>query len=370
MSRYLFSQASSADNEAILELIAIPMPGLITLAMERAPDYFLGARVQNQEIDIYCCKDSRANDRLAGLFSVGKRKVYLDGRRQWIPYFSDLRIHPDYQHTLVLMRMIQFVQKERILGAGEYAQTVVFSDNAIMQRLIEKSQQQQKRSLNLPSYHQFGEYITHTVAIKRKNLAAISPQIDQTVRKARAEDVSIIQDFHDQLAPQKQFYPQYAFDQLDTVYYSHLRLEDIYLAFRQETLIGMLGVWDQKQFKQTVVVDYQQPLKALRPLANVFAPFHLPKAGTPLNYFSLHSILIQKNQPEVFRSLMNAVLKDYEQREYAYFLCGLDTRDPLNQAFDHMKARRTILGKHFLVSFGRCQLPVPDSVFYLEVGRI
>lgn len=368
MSRYIFSPATQEDNEAILELMAIPMPGLITLAMERAPDYFMGAHVQNQELQVFVCKDQKKDHRLVGVFSVGRRKVYVNGRKEWLRYFSDLRIHPDYQQSLVLMRMVQYVRKQQILTAGEFAQTIVFSDNAIMKGLIAKTHQRSKRSMNLPVYTAYGEYVTYTVALKAKNRLKFDSDIH--IRKAQAEDLRGIQDFHDQLAPDKQFYPCYDFSQLDQPYYSHIQLSDMYLAMRGEKLVGMLGTWDQKSFKQTIVVDYQQPLKALRPIANLFAPFRLPKAGSNLNYFSLHSILIHGNDPEIFSQLLDAVLKDYQGGEYAYFLCGLHTKDSLNQAFDHMRAKRTILGNHYLVTFEEASLPSPDSVFYLEVGRI
>ena len=45
---FLVRPATDADNLALCALSKVPIAGQISLSLERCPDYFAGARIQNE----------------------------------------------------------------------------------------------------------------------------------------------------------------------------------------------------------------------------------------------------------------------------------------------------------------------------------
>ena len=77
--RFVFEPAEQKDQAEILELFRVPMAGSISLALERDPDYFAGALVQNANPAVFVGRDT-LNGRITGLFSVGTRPVFVNGK--------------------------------------------------------------------------------------------------------------------------------------------------------------------------------------------------------------------------------------------------------------------------------------------------
>lgn len=367
----LISPAQPKDNAELLALCRLPMEGQISLAMEREPDYFSAAAVQNNEVNVYVCHDSKSGE-LAGSFSIGKRQLFVNGDLATVKYWSDLRIAPAYQSSLLLFRMIKYVKENNLLTTDEYAQTVVFSDNQKMLELAEKAMGKSLNKTLLPQYHFYSNYETYTVFFSGNKSSENTPH---SIRRGTVADLEKMQQLLDAEGKKKQFYPHYDFKQLNTAYYRDIKPEDYFLAFDKNELIGIVGIWDQKKFKQTRVVAYRRPLGTLRPFINLFSSFFntfkLPPENICLNYFLLHTIIIKNNNPAIFDMLVNHIYHEYKNSAYSYFLCGLDCNDPLSMIFKEYKAKRVIHGKLFLVSFGPDpKLKLSKAPFYMEAARI
>lgn len=369
LSRFHITLAQPEDNQDICRLFRIPFTGEISLAMERQPDYFLGARVQYEWPETYVCRQ-RSNGHIAACFSVGTRNVFLNRRKTLLRFHSDLRIDPDYQRTPILFDMSSYLKEHVVLLEG-FSQTVIFSDNKIMNALTKREYHERLRSV-VPFYTPYGQFITHTIKLKKRNIIKNSQYL---IRQAQKEDVSIMQKFFDEEASLKQFYPCYDFSMIPSDYYYGLTLENYFLAFEDKQLVGIVGVWDQQGFKQTRIVKYSNRLKLLKPFLNAYASlrgkFTLPVEGTKLNHVTLHTVVVKKNSSNIFGRVCEVIYEHLRGLGFEYMLCGLDTEDDLNKVFDDSYQQRIVLGSHYAVSYNQSYLQKIDrGVFYLETARI
>lgn len=354
--RFVFEPAQQTDQSEILDLFREPMAGSISLALERDPDYFAGALVQNEKPAVFVGRDT-LNNRITGLFSAGTRHVFVNGERTEIPYFCDLRIHRDYQNGTLLARGYRFVRQE--LLKERYAQTLIVSDNERALASLTGGR------AGLPVYYPFGRYTTFALPRVRRRRAL-------AVTRAGARDLEEIQAFILSEGRMKQFFPAYDL-QLESPHFSGLSPSDFFLVRGKDGIIGMCGVWNQKAFKRTRLVSYSPFLRMVRPFYNALTGIRggvpLPNAGEVLDYSFLHCILVKENDPAVLSSLLSAVFAA-EDQTCSYFLMGLDAQDPLTRAVRGIPYR-AFHGLHFLVSGASDPRPaLRPGPFYLEAARI
>lgn len=362
--RFEIRQAQETDTNALMQLInETPQEGKVHLNFERKPDFFHATQVTTTEPDVWVMLDQK-NNKLAAAFSIGKREVYVKGEKRLTRYGNDLRVHQDYQGGRTLFRLFK---KYRELMQDEWMQTVILDENKASIDTVASG-----RSL-LPTYHAAGQFITHMIDLKKKHKHTANKQ----VRRACKKDIAEIQHFFDQNASQKEFYPCYDFSKIgsDEPYYRDIRIDDLFLAYQDDELEGVCGVWDQKAFKQTRFVAYKGNMKVLRHINNwnskLFGGIRLPKAGNLSNYISLHSILCKDNDVSIFSDLLNSVLHNFHASEYDALIFGFDKRDPLHQASKGLKGY-TLLSNHYLASYGSdpAKDMDQDRLFYLEPARL
>ena len=372
MPDILIEKALPSDNKGVCELCKIPMDGNISMSLGIDPDCFINAGIQNQEIELFVC---RQNKRVIGIFSVGKRTVFCNSKPKLIRYFSDLRIHPDFQKSLLLMKITRFI-KTNIIDKDEFIYSIVFSENKLMTDMIAKVDQasMNNKSLikraSLPRFSLCGSYYSYMVSLKRRRKIK---KTNHVIKKAKKNDIKAIQLFFSREAHKKQWYPSYDFSVLQDNYYHGLNISDFYLAFKDGKIVGITGVWDQRGFKQTIINRYTRYLKLVRPVINILAKitkgFNLPETGKILNYFTLHTILTKDNNQEIFKDIVEKIYKDNYQSEFSYFLCGLDKNDSLCNIFNGF-TKRVVHGNIYSVSFDYLKNTSITPNYYFEAARI
>ena len=373
MAQFLIRLAEDSDNENLLGLCRIPVSGSIRLALEREPDYFAGASVQAETPEVYACL--HRSGRFAGMFHVGYRTVFINRQPTPVRYFCDLRIHPDFQRSRLLFEMMVFCRASGIINDREFAQTIIFGDNLPMLNHLDLNRRSHIRPL-APLYHRVGEYHTYMIRLSSRP-SATSPQAGSlVVRCATESDVTLMQTFLETEGPRYQGFPCYQFNKLGkSPYFRNLTIADYFLAFEQGQLVGMVGIWNQKAFKQTRICGYNPSLTWLRPAVNIVAKlaggFPLPKAGSILTYFTLHTLLINEEKPYLLEALIREIRRVCSGQGFAYFLCSLAGNSPLTKACQPFRPFRLIKGQYFLVS-GSHELPgsLFAEPYYLEGARI
>jgi hypothetical protein len=184
-----------------------------------------------------------------------------------------------------------------------------------------------------------------------------------------------MQNLMDKEGPKINYFPYYDFSELYRDYNHSLNLDDYFLLFKGQKLIGMAAIWDQTAFKQTRIQGYSPTLRLIRPAYNFLRRWlsksTLPAPGSMLKYGYLHGLLIKNRNPEYFKFLLKQIQSQTSKARFDHILCSLDCRDPLhcipeNQGFFHR-----IKGNYFLVNSGHV-LPkdLHQSYFYMEGARI
>lgn len=373
--RYNIRCAEPEDSVALLELFNnTPQEGSIRLNFERKPNFFHATGVVTSDSEVWLMEDTQEN-RLVGSFSIGKRDVYVNGKKRSTRYGSDLRIHPSYAGGRTLFRLFK---KYKELMQDEWMQTVILDENKASIDTVSSGR------LTLPTYHNVGQFITHMVALNKSHPAPRKP-----VRRATPDDIEIIQNFYDTHAKNKEFYPHYDFSRIGSndAYYRDLKISDYFLQFEKNELVGVAATWNQKAFKQTRFLSYHGSMKVLRHINNISSKFfggmNLPRAGQLANYINVHSVLIKDNQPTVFKNIILRILAEYRPNKnknithnFDAIIVGFEKRDPLHSALKNIKSH-TLTSNHYLASYGekpeylRHQEKQDSSnLFYLEPSRL
>ncbi len=351
MAGLTFRPAGESDHEALEALFAAtPMGSRIRIGFERDPDYFMGARVQAEELCVRAFFEN--NGRAVGMFSAGSRRVWVDGEIS-MRYLSDLRIHPEWQGSSLLARGFRLMRRE-VFRPGEWAQTLVLEDNARALELLTS------RRGGLPEYRPAGRYVSWLLPSQRVDS---DPRIQ--VRRATAIDLPTMQMLLEASARRRSFSGIVDLAELGKPVWRDLAIEDFLVAERHGEIVGMVALWDQSAFQRLRIHGYSRTVAALRPVWNLLGGVPLPEAGQTVPLRKLTVIACEGDDPSILRALLAGALAESDGR---LIQAGCSAEDPLVEAFRGLKARKDH-GRHFLVGW-EGEPPDWREPFAFDVSRI
>jgi hypothetical protein len=163
-------------------------------------------------------------------------------------------------------------------------------------------------------------------------------------RELRAPDVDLESGIHESLegivgflrqhGPRRQFFPAYRLEDFkDDRTLRGLRPQDILIARRAGSIVGVMAAWDQSAYKQDIVDSYGPGLRRVRPLYDMAArligaqPLTPPGRAIPLTFAAC--ICIANDDPAVMRALLSACMRNAHRRGKAFLMIGLADEDPL-----------------------------------------
>ena len=363
MSGFVARLATAADNAAILALMSQPQPSNgVQFAFERLPNYFDSASVTHQHPHTIVIE--KQNDkRLVAMVNMGWREVFVDGHLQRIRYGADLRIDKQFQGGRVLMYINRAV---RDCVQEDWYQSVILSANDKSRSALEGGR------AGLPIYRSLGTISTHTITGRK---ALFSPH--KQIRRAQVADIPAMNAFVKQMAEHYQFLPRYDFYQLahQHPYFNGLSIDDFLVLFDDEQLVGLVGLWNQKNFKQTRVVDYNRTVAMFRPIYNWWSRltggFVLPAKGQLVDYIALHSPLTHPKDSDSFRHLLHHAWLEVRQQQKAAMTLTLADTDPRLSVLADFKTI-PLTAYQYAVAFKEPLLPILDNqrIPYFESGRL
>jgi hypothetical protein len=325
MSEYTIRPARAEDSRGLLSLLSsTAQDGAIRLTFEREPDYFHAASVSTSSPEIWVMDHQHAG--IVGTFSIGKRAVFVNGKKTDVRYGSDLRIHPAFQRGRALFRM--FGQYRESMQ-NDWMQTVILDDNKASMNTVGSG-----RSI-LPQYVPAGHFTTRLISNRKRTALRTS----RAVRRASVNDIGAMQAFFDREAASKQFYPCYDFSRIgsDDPYYRGQNLQDFFILEEKGEITGIAALWNQKTFKQTRVSGYSGSLKYLRPVKN--------------------------NRPARFSKLLNTIRRIARRYDVDGIACGFDSRDPLLKVLQRCPGH-TLTSQHFLATYQ------PDAIAGINLSTL
>ncbi len=345
MARVALERATAADDAALRRLLAgSPMEGSIRVAFEREPSFFGAVRVQGRFCQVILGRDLDTGEAIA----VGARAVkpvYVNGRPRDVGYLSDLRLAPAYRGRTVLARGYRLLRELHGDGRTDLYYTVIAAENAAALRALTGAR------AGLPAYHDLGAFRSPAIWLGPRK-----PPLGARVELVPGTGALLdgIVECLNEHGRAKQFAPVYARGDFDGERFPGFRVEDFVVALRGGRVVGTLGRWDQRAFKQTRVVGYRGALRLLRPLANLGAPVlgwpRLPRPGEILRAVHAAFVAVEGNDAGVFTALLRHAYNAAVGGRHGYMLVGLHEDDPLTAALDDYRCapyRGRLFGVHF-----------------------
>lgn len=330
----IFGLATRDDDAALRDLLRrTPMGGAIEVAFLREPDFFPAAAVQGPFVQVLVARD---RGRVVGVATRAVRPAYVNGEERPVGYLGDLRLLPEHRGSTAVARGYRYLRRLHADGRTELYSTVIVADNRLALSTIAANR------ADLPRYTDLGLVLTPVMYLRGRK-----PEIaGDVVRGSRELLPAIVA----KLAENRlQFAPVYREEDFLGGRFPGLRVEDFYVLRRSGRVAGVLGVWDQSSFRQTVVTAYRGWLGRLRPLVNLVRRPRLPDPGSRLRFFYL--AFAATDDVDAYRTLVRFVYNDRCESGYSHFTTALHETDPRCRVLDEYRAT-PFAGRLFVVTFG------------------
>jgi hypothetical protein len=370
VGRYEFQLATREDDALLRALLAAtPMLGRIAVSFRRDPSFFDAAVVDGAFHQTVVCRDQQEH-RIVGFGCRSVRDRFVNGRPTAVGYLSSLRALPEYRRLGLLARGYAYFRGLHRDGKAQVYLTTIAEDNQPALATLTTMR------AGLPQYAFAGRYHTVVIPISRRRQRFTCADATLQVREATVGDRDCLVAFLQEVGPARQFFPCLGsadfFEPGST--FRDLAPGDLLLAFRRDRLIGTLGSWNQRGFRQSVVESCPRLLRWLRPIYNAWAMVsgrpRLPRVGQPLRCLMAAIPTVLKDDSIVFAALLEALLARASGGPDDYLLVGLHETDPLLPVAQRLAAESYIT-RMYIVSWEdgqsfRAQLD--DRPSYLELG--
>ena len=318
-----FALATPADDAAIRRLLRDnPMPGPISLTLEREPDYFSGANIGGARDQVIVAFE---DDRLVCMGRCTTRDSWVNGQLRRVGYLAELRLDARAYGRIDLVRDgYRFFHCLQETDPADVYYTSIAADNERARRLLERGLP------GLPRYGHIGDLTTLLIATRRSWLqllprrnsssAARSNRNASTTQSseektgvcwnsATAEELTT---FLNDTGSQRHFPPAWTPVAIQDLAKHDLPLESFGVIRECGEIVAAAALWDQRRFRQIVVRAYAPALVCARPLINlagaVLATPLLPKLGSVIPHAFLSPCATRPGYENVLPELVAAFI--------------------------------------------------------------
>lgn len=328
--------ATANDDAAFRRLLASnAVPGRVTVTFEREPSYFLGCGTMGRRCQVLV---ARHDGETVGVACRAVRPMFVNREVAEVGYLGQLRVDERFRGRWLVSRGFQYLrQLHDEAPVPAYLLSVIEQNREAFGVLIER------RRKHFPAFSELGRLFTLALPLRHRNWGkanhcesgtdfGLSHRPEQT--EVRSTELTEIVEFLRRHGAARQFYPAYTADDFsDGATTRGFHVEDFVTARRGGRIAGVIGLWDQSIYKQTVVRGYAGWLRASRPLYNLGAKLRgrppLPPIGEEIRYCYASFVCVAGDDPEIFRALLEAVLARAAARGHSYLMIGFTERDPL-----------------------------------------
>jgi hypothetical protein len=353
-----FALATPADDEQIRRLLREnPMPGKISVSLEREPDLRLAAAIEGDEHHIIIAREE-GGGRIIAVGSVSIRMRLLNGKPQRVGYLSQLRL--DYRcrpRASVILGGYAFLRQfHESLGVKLYL-TSIAADNAPARRLLERG------LAGMPTYRPLCEFVTLLFRRRRngdfsKVTAGVRGDLRDlglTLRHGGPELMPEAADLLSRAGLRGQVVPTWSGAELESLMVHGLYPNHFRLLFEGGRAVACAAVWDQRSTRQAVVRGYSAGLRRLRVPLNLLAPVtqspRLPRVGEALSFALISHVCTPADRPELIEPLVRSLHGSAHTLGVDSIGVGFDARDPrlavLRRAFGGVEYRTRLYVVHW-----------------------
>ena len=372
MTRYRFEVASpvnSADDFALRQIMAqTPMGGRVTLSFHREPSYFAANCVLGRDSQTIVCHDTEQGE-IVGVGTRSVREMFVSGVPTRVGYLSGLRSIERVRNRSLLARGYRFLQKlhDADPRAPEFYLTTIAEGNSVAIDQLTSGR------AGLPMYYPLSRL--HTLAIPIRKLARNRKFESFDFEVTRADNFSEVIAYLHRMGAARTFFPLYRQTDFDpnNGTFRGVPASSIAVARRNNRIIGVAGIWDQRAFRQTIVNGYQRATSVVRPLINVWSRLTggicLPKPGESFDACFVCFPMIEHSEPAVQSALLHQ-LGQWVPAGTRCLLAGFCDDDPLLPLVRKL-AQTEYTTRLYAVS----RAPLPAAIvapqakpYYLELG--
>jgi hypothetical protein len=317
--------AKKEDEAAIRRLYRTnSVPGHTTVTYEREPDFFLGCGITGQSYQVVVARHEPTGE-LAGVVCRTKRRVWIDGREEEVGYLSGVRVDQRFRGRWLVSRGLRFLGD---LDAADpvpvYLATITGENHEARGLLVER------RRPGFPRFEEVGRLYTAVIPVR---ITPVSRDQPNGIRSAMPEDLPRIVAFLNEHGRKRQYSQVYSEEEFRGSTTLGFRIEDFVVFERDGELSGVVGLWDQSSYKQTVVREYSRGLGWTRPLYDAVARLTrrhpLPAPGEPLRHAYAAFVCVVDDDRFVFRALLRRLNELAAKRGHAFLVVGLASNNPL-----------------------------------------
>lgn len=316
--------AKATDDAALRRLLAAnAVPGRITITYEREPNYFLGCNTMGARYQVLVARHSEAD--VIAVACRTQRSLFVNGVATNIGYLGQLRVDERFRGRWLVSQGFQALRQLHDADpAPAYLLSVIEQNREAFGVLIER------RRKHFPSFFALGRLFTLALPVHRPKPTTTTLELAH----GSLETLPEISAFLQQHGRTRQFFPAYTLDDFsDGETTRDFQPEDFVLAYRNGQLAGIIGLWDQARYKQTVVRGYAGWLRTMRPFYNAVAKLSgrplLPALGQEIRYAYASFVCVADDDAEVFDTLLRQTLALAAARGQSYLMIGLTECDPL-----------------------------------------
>ncbi|GAB2775007.1 GNAT family N-acetyltransferase [Salinimicrobium soli] len=313
-------------NDQMLEILAAsPMKTpVIEISFDRSPNLFLLNELWSQDYRYY---GVFVSNKLVGFGKHLQYQGYFNETEHTLSYFGDFCIVPrergkGYYKQLVEYMISTCLQKKSI------GYTVIFEGNKKADSYFSNH-----RYRNIPGFRKLSPTLTRTLLITgRKDF-----KTDLTIRTAEEGDKkAILKCVMNEKKDLAQVFDRERFEKKISGNYG-FSIQDYFLAYKADRLVGICGAWNMKGLKRTRVLRYKKKFLLIYFIYNLLSKLTgnkgLPRPGRSFNEVYLTDVWVRENDPEIFKALLFDIYKMARSNGQHLIHYGSTQNDPLLKAF-------------------------------------
>jgi hypothetical protein len=336
--------ARQSDAELRALMARVPVGHGIVVTLERNPSFFEACRVHG-EVQV-CVGRDRATGQVVGMGTRAISRAYVNGIEANLGYLADLRLLPEYRNGLLVARAYRFLRELHGDGRTRLYTTVVFADNELALQTIASGR------AGLPRYHNLG--VMHYPGI---NLARRKPELRGDFRIAAGNETLLpaIVACLNRNGARRQFAPVHTVgDFRPGGRWVGLSAENFLVAHRNDDVVAVVAIWDQRPFKQTRIRRYDGLYCWVAPCSTALHGFfgtpNFPHPGEIVPYCYFSFLAVDDDDLPVCRALLRAAYNEGARTGYLYAMISAHDRDPLLPAIREYRST-PFAGRLFCVSY-------------------
>jgi len=328
--RFALALANADDDPEIRRLLREnPLPGEISVGLEREPDSRLAATIEGDIHQTILARE-QTTGRLAAIASRSVHDAFVNGEPVRLGYLGQLRVAAPFRASGPLLGAgFAFCRSLHDAGDALIYLTSIVSDNRAARRLLTGL-----RSDAAPRFTPAGHL--NTLVIRTKGIARIGVPGDvRFVRGADALAEEIVACLA-RYARRHQFARRWTIETLTSPERARgLAWRDFTLAMRGDRVVACVASWDQRGFKQAIVRGYSPRLGRWRLLLNMVAPLtgapYLPPVGQALAFAYLSHFAVDNDRADVAGALIASARASLGP-DVDYVILGIGNGNPVEQA--------------------------------------